>query len=159
MCDITAYGPSRPVFTEQKDTSFSTASATHGRLGKAKVEALLTSLAVERHVAAATRNLALSAIPFLYREVLAVPLPWLGDVTRAKKPARLPTVLTPAEGLVHPSGGRQARHVQHQPFAAGARELDLHAGTRPLPFQVGNHAVAEFAVSHALADPQAGVVF
>ena len=63
-------------------------------MGKAEVEAFLTNLAVERHVAAATQNLALSAILFLYREVLAVPLPWLDDVTRAKKPARLPTVLT-----------------------------------------------------------------
>lgn len=72
---------------------------SHGKrhpreMGKAEVEVFLTSLAVERNVAAATQNLALSAILFLYREVLAVPLPWLDDVTRAKKPARLPTVLT-----------------------------------------------------------------
>ena len=66
-------------------------------MGKQEVEAFLTSLAVERGVAAATQNLALSAILFLYREVLAVPLPWLDDVARAKKPARLPTVLTRAE--------------------------------------------------------------
>lgn len=44
-------------------------------MGKREVEAFLTSLAVERRVAAATQNLALSAILFLYREVLAVPLP------------------------------------------------------------------------------------
>jgi len=124
-----------------------------------EVEAFLTSLAVEGNVAAATQNLALSAILFLYREGLAVPLPWLDDVTRAKKAARLPTALTRAEHLVRPSGRRQARHVQHQPFAAGAGELDLHAGTRPLPFQIGNHAFAEFAVPHALTHPQAGVVF
>jgi hypothetical protein len=48
--------------------------------GKAKVEAFLTSLAVERNVAAATHNLALSAILFLYREVLEKPLPWLDSV-------------------------------------------------------------------------------
>jgi site-specific recombinase XerD len=66
-------------------------------MGKAEVEAFLTSLAVERHVAAATQNLALSAILFLYREVLAMPLPWLEDVTRAKKPSRLPTVLSREE--------------------------------------------------------------
>ena len=63
-------------------------------MGKAEVEAFLTSLAVERNVAASTQNLALSAILFMYREVLAAPLPWLEEVTRAKKPARLPTVLT-----------------------------------------------------------------
>lgn len=39
----------------------------------------------------------MSAILFLYREVLALPLPWLDEVTRAKKPARLPTVLTRQE--------------------------------------------------------------
>jgi integron integrase len=66
-------------------------------MGKQEVEAFLTDLAVERGVAAATQNLALSAILFLYREVLAVPLPWLDDVARAKKPARLPTVLTRSE--------------------------------------------------------------
>jgi integron integrase len=66
-------------------------------MGKSEVEAFLTSLAVERNVAASTQNLALSAILFLYREVLGTPLPWLEEVTRAKKPARLPTVLTREE--------------------------------------------------------------
>ena len=61
-------------------------------------------------MAAATQNLALSAILFLYREVLELPLPWLDGIERAKKPARLPTVLSAAEvGAVlmvqkHPSG-------------------------------------------------------
>ena len=66
-------------------------------MGAAEVEAFLTSLAVEAGVAAATQNLALSAILFLYREVLELPLPWLDGIERAKKPARLPTVLTQAE--------------------------------------------------------------
>jgi integron integrase len=66
-------------------------------LGKPEVEAFLTSLAVERNVAASTQNLALSAILFLYREVLEAPLPWLGEVVRAKKPQRLPTVLSRQE--------------------------------------------------------------
>ena len=48
-------------------------------------------------MSAATQHLALSAILFLYREFLAVPLPWLDDVARAKQPACLPTVLTQAE--------------------------------------------------------------
>ncbi|NWG87796.1 MAG: integron integrase [Hydrogenophilaceae bacterium] len=63
-------------------------------LGKAEVEAFLTSLAVERNVSASTQSQALSAILFLYKEVLGQPLPWLDEVTRAKKPARLPTVLS-----------------------------------------------------------------
>jgi integron integrase len=66
-------------------------------LGAPEVAAFLSHLATEAHVAAATQNLALAAILFLYKEVLAVDLPWLKDVTRAKKPQRLPTVLTVGE--------------------------------------------------------------
>nr|ART40760.1 L510 [uncultured bacterium] len=44
-----------------------------------------------------TQNQALSALRFLYREVLKVDLPWLDNVMRAKRPQRLPVVLTPAE--------------------------------------------------------------
>lgn len=63
-------------------------------MGKVEIEAFLSSLAVDRDVAAATQNQALSALLFLYREVLDLPLPWLDDVVRAKRPARLPVVLT-----------------------------------------------------------------
>jgi integron integrase len=66
-------------------------------MGAPEVEAFLSSLAVDRNVAATTQNLALAAILFLYREVLNVDLPWLDGVTRAKKPSRLPTVLTRSE--------------------------------------------------------------
>ncbi len=66
-------------------------------MGAAEVEAFLSSLATDRNVAASTQNLALAAILFLYREVLKVELPWLEDVVRAKKPARLPTVLNREE--------------------------------------------------------------
>jgi site-specific recombinase XerD len=62
-------------------------------MGKVEVESFLTSLAVDRDVSAATQSQALSAILFLYREVLEQPLPWLDEVTRAKRPARLPVVL------------------------------------------------------------------
>jgi integron integrase len=66
-------------------------------MGKAEVEAFLTHLAVNRNVAASTQNQALSALLYLYREVLERDLPWLDDVTRAKKPSRLPVVLTYTE--------------------------------------------------------------
>jgi integron integrase len=66
-------------------------------MGKEEVEAFLTSLAVERNVAAATQAQALAAILFLYRDVLQQELPWLDDVTRAKRPARLPSVLSRGE--------------------------------------------------------------
>lgn len=66
-------------------------------MGKPEVEAFLTSLAVDRNVSAATQSQALSALLFLYKEVLAQPLPWLDEVTRVTRPARLPTVLTQQE--------------------------------------------------------------
>jgi integron integrase len=66
-------------------------------MGKAEVEAFLSSLAVERNVAAATQNQALSALLFLYGEVLEVELPWLDNVQQAKAPKRLPVVLTREE--------------------------------------------------------------
>ena len=94
-------------------------------MGKQEVEAFLTSLAVERGVAAATQNLALSAILFLYREVLAVPLPWLDDVARAKKPARLPVVLTRSEVqsmLEHTDG--TAGMMLHLLYGTGMRLME-----------------------------------
>ena len=62
-------------------------------MGKPELEAFLTFLAVERKVASATQGQALAALLFLYREVLEKEVPWLDDVTRAKRPVRLPTVL------------------------------------------------------------------
>jgi site-specific recombinase XerD len=55
-------------------------------MGALEVEAFLIYLA--------TQNQALSATLFLYREVLAVDLPWLDNFERSKKPRRLPVVLT-----------------------------------------------------------------
>ena len=63
-------------------------------LGADEVTAFLSHLAVKRNVAASTQNQALNAILFLYREVLKYTLPWLENVQRAKKPQRLPVVLT-----------------------------------------------------------------
>jgi integron integrase len=68
-----------------------------GEMGAPEVGAFLSHLALDANVAASTQNLALAAILFLYKEVLEVDLPWLKDVVRAKKPQRLPTVLTVAE--------------------------------------------------------------
>ncbi len=66
-------------------------------MGEAEVTAFLNHLAVDRHVAAATQNQALSAILFLYREVLGRELPWLDGVQRPTRPPRVPVVLTRAE--------------------------------------------------------------
>jgi integron integrase len=66
-------------------------------MGGPEVEAFLTALAVDNKVAASTQNQALSAVLFLYRDVLEQELPWLGNVVRARNPHRLPVVLTRAE--------------------------------------------------------------
>lgn len=66
-------------------------------MGGAEVEQFLTHLAVHGKVAASTQNQALSALLFLYRKVLGVDLPWMENVVRAKRPRRLPTVLSVGE--------------------------------------------------------------
>ena len=66
-------------------------------LGAAEVEQFLTVLATQGQVAASTQSQALSALLFLYRDVLGMDLPWLENVTRAKVPRRLPVVLDRGE--------------------------------------------------------------
>ena len=66
-------------------------------MGGEELTAFLSHLASQRNVAASTQNQALNAILFLYRDVLRIKLPWLEDVQRAKKPQRLPVVLTRQE--------------------------------------------------------------
>ncbi|WOB26803.1 MULTISPECIES: phage integrase N-terminal SAM-like domain-containing protein [Xanthomonas] len=61
------------------------------------MEAFLTLLAARDHVAPSTQNHALAALLFLYREVLGRDLPWMDVIERAKRPRRLPTVLSEAE--------------------------------------------------------------
>ena len=65
-------------------------------LGEAEVSRFLTHLAVAGKVGASTQNQALSALLFLYREVLRTNLEWI-DGIGAKRPAHLPVVLTRAE--------------------------------------------------------------
>jgi len=66
-------------------------------MGARQVEAFLSMLATERKVSAATHNQALSALLFLYREVLDVELPWLENINRPSNPKRIPSVLTREE--------------------------------------------------------------
>ena len=66
-------------------------------LGEVEVTGFLNHLARDRGVASATQNQALSAVLFLYKEVLGMPLAWLDGLDRAKRPARVPSVLTPEE--------------------------------------------------------------
>ena len=66
-------------------------------MAEAEVTEFLTHLARDGNVAASTQNQALSALLFLYKEVLKQEIGWLDQVERARKPARLPVVLTRRE--------------------------------------------------------------
>lgn len=63
-------------------------------MGESEITRFLSSLAVDTKVSASTQNQALSALLFLYREVLDKTVPWLHEVVHAKTPRRLPVVLT-----------------------------------------------------------------
>ena len=78
-------------------------------MGADEVRAFLTHLAVEGKVAASTQNQALNALLFLYQRVLQLELPYLDDMERARRPKKLPVVLTRQEArgllaaLAHPT--------------------------------------------------------
>ena len=73
------------VFHEKKHPS---------TLGAPEISRFLTWLAVERHVSASTQNQALSALLFLYEDVLAIDVGAVPPVVRARTPERLPVVLS-----------------------------------------------------------------
>ena len=66
-------------------------------MGAAEVESFLSMLASQRRVSSSTHKQALSALLFLYREVLGLQLPWMNELQRPAYTRRLPSVLTPAE--------------------------------------------------------------
>jgi integron integrase len=63
-------------------------------MGASEVEAFLTMLATQRKVSSSTHHQALSALLFLYREVLGVELPWMNELRRPTYVRRIPCVLT-----------------------------------------------------------------
>lgn len=66
-------------------------------MAEPEINAFLTHLAVNEHVSASTQNQALCAIVFLYKYVLGRKVGDIGEVIRARKPVRLPVVMTKAE--------------------------------------------------------------
>jgi integron integrase len=66
-------------------------------MGEKEIGWFLSALATDRHVSASTQNQALNAILFLYREVLRKKIGFVNGVVRAKRPHRLPVVLTRQE--------------------------------------------------------------
>ena len=96
-------------------------------MGQPEIERFLTGLAVEQRVASSTQNQALAALLFLYREVLQVEVGWLETLVRAKRPQRLPTVLTRAEvaALLAELTGR-ARTMAMLLYGGGLRLMECH---------------------------------
>ena len=94
-------------------------------MGAPEVTRFLSALAVDGNVAASTQNQALSALLFLYREVLELDLPWLDGVVRAKRPQRLPVVLTREEvrAVLQPLTGAP-RLMAYLLYGAGLRLLE-----------------------------------
>jgi site-specific recombinase XerD len=66
-------------------------------MGEPEIAAFLTHLATEKNVSASTQNQALHAILFLYRHVLAMPIGFVADIAPARRPVRLPAVLSQSE--------------------------------------------------------------
>ena len=66
-------------------------------MGTPEIRAYLSNLAIQRNVAASTQTVTLSALLFLYRQVLGIELPYIENIERAKRPQRLPVVFTRSE--------------------------------------------------------------
>ncbi len=66
-------------------------------MGVEEIRAYLSHLAVDKNVAASTQNVARNALLFLYKEVLQIELPFIDGIKLAKRPKRLPVVLTREE--------------------------------------------------------------
>jgi len=112
-------------------------------MGAEEINAFLSHLAVERNVAASTQNQALSAILFLYRDVLGDEVPWLTDLIRAPRREHLPVVLTRAEVrrlLGQLSGTPQL--VARLLYGTGMRLLEaLRLRVKDLDFEAGEVVV------------------
>jgi site-specific recombinase XerD len=80
-------------------------------MGAPEIAAFLTWLATERRVSASTQNQALSAVLFLYRDVLHIEIGRIEDVPRARMPVRVPVVLSRDE-VAHHEASRW-RHVDY----------------------------------------------
>ncbi len=96
-------------------------------MGEHEVNAFLSMLATRDRVSASTQNQALSALLFLYRDVLDQDLPWLEDVVRAKKPRTLPVVLSRDEvrALLAQLHGT-SRLMAMLLYGAGLRLMECH---------------------------------
>lgn len=94
-------------------------------MGPDEIRQFLSHLATDRTVAAATQNQALSSLLFLYRDVLGVELPYVEGIERARRPARVPVVLTRAEaGRVLSRAGGAYRLMAGLLYGSGLRLME-----------------------------------
>lgn len=113
-------------------------------MGAPEVEAFLSHLAVNRRVAASTQNQAFNALLFLYRDVLKQELGPLDDVQRAKRPARLPVVLTQTETrtLLARLDGRYAL-MANLLYGSGMRPWSVRLRVKDVDFEYRQITVRE----------------
>ena len=114
-------------------------------MGVKEVEQFLSDLAVNRHVAVSTQNQALSAILFLYQEVLRQEIGWLDDVVCAKKPKRLPVILSREEVKAVLNGLSGAKRVMaHLLYGSGLRLMEcLRLHVKDVDFSYNHIVVRE----------------
>jgi site-specific recombinase XerD len=94
-------------------------------MGAEEVKAFLSHLATQMNVAASTQNQAFSALLFLCQEVLKERLPWIDDIVRAKRPAKLPVVFTQAEARAVLSNMHGTpRLMAHLLYGSGLRVME-----------------------------------
>jgi integron integrase len=113
-------------------------------MGAVEVEAFLTHLAVDGHVAASTQNQALAALLFLYQKVLEIELPLI-DAVRAKRPKRLPVVLS-ADEIRTVLGGMKGtpRLMAELMYGSGLRLLETcRLRVKDIDFERGQIVVRE----------------
>ena len=115
-------------------------------LGEREMRDFLSHLAADRNVSASTQSQALAALLFVYTEVLRDPAPWIADVVRARRPHRLPVVMTREEVravlgtmrgtpklvslLLYGSGLRlmEALHLRVKDLDFGANQITVRGG-------------------------------
>ncbi len=122
-------------------------------MGEGEINAFLTHLAVKEKVSASTQNQALSALLYLYRHLLKREIGSLGQVVRARKPKRLPVVMTRAEVkavLAQLSGDKWL--MVSLLYGAGLRLMEcLRLRVQEIDFERGEIVVREGKRSGRLA--------
>lgn len=112
-------------------------------LGEQEMREFLSHLATEQNVSSSTQSQALAALLFLYLEVLRDPAPWLADVIRARRPHRLPVVMTREEvRAVLGKMGATSRLVATLLYGSGLRLMEaLRLRVKDIDFEMNQITV------------------